>query len=92
MAYTHFSSYKKHLYKKPLVHHPKCKKQRLVDILKNKKQTSIIAPFLKIFKRFFLLFPKIFNLFDNFKKQRLYKVRKLRNKNCINDEKNSETN
>ena len=55
-----FSSYKKHCYKKPLVHHPKCKKQRLVDILKNKKQTSIIAPFLKIFKRFFPTFSQNF--------------------------------
>ena len=76
------------LNKKQLVHYPKCKKQRLVDIVKTKKQTSIIAPFFKIFKSFFLLFPKIFNLFDIFKKQRLYKVEKLRNKNCIKDAKN----
>ena len=34
------------------IHHPKCEKQRLVDILKNKKQTSIIVTFFKIFKRF----------------------------------------
>ena len=83
-----FSSYKKRLYKKPLVQHPKCKKQRLVDIVKTKKLTSTIAPFFEIFKSFFLLFPKIFNQFDIFKKQRLYKVEKLRNKNCIKDAKN----
>ena len=53
-----FSSYKKRFYKKPLVHHPKSKEQRLVDILRTKKQTSIIAPFFKIFKKIFLLFPK----------------------------------
>ena len=55
-----FSSYKKHLNKKQLVHHLKCKKQRLVDILKSKKQTSIIAPFLKIYKRFFPTFSQNF--------------------------------
>ena len=38
-------------------------------------------------KDFFLLFPKIFNLFDIFMKERLYKVGKLRNKNCIKDAK-----
>ena len=88
-------SYKKRLYKKLLVDFCRHKKRRLVDILSAKKPYH---KFLQFFPTIMLFFSKIFKLFiwnghffKNFKKQRLYKAEKLRNKVCIKLAKRWET-
>ena len=88
-------SYKKRLYKKLLVDFCRHKKPKLVDILSAKKPYH---KFLQFFSTIMLFFSKIFKLsiwnghfFKNFKKQRLYKAEKLRNKVCIKLAKRWET-
>ena len=89
--YEHvFSSCKKRLYKKRLVKHLRCKKQRLVDVSIAKKRKHSISLFFLIFYNTLAFFPlhfAKFSLFEknlrNFKKRRLYKTEKLRNKVCI---------